>query len=299
MGFHLQYSTFCCPTNTAVYREYRHGVDPISPTAYPNFPIPLRSQKPSETVSEIGFFGRIACNFWHIHHMAFSSTDNAVVKIVAIVIVAVWACAGATRLLYPGVWKWISNKVSWFFFYLCRPCRNFYNLNKSPGPDTNGLRQHYLLPVSIADNETFAKSFSEKSKPRKSEGSLRNPRHKRALSNCSTGAVNARPQNTADGDAFLERNGGRRSGRRRGGGRGGRGRVRVPRGGSFTHDTNRERHSQFDMTNPLQNEGDSMQDDTPLDSELDLEVGNGISNDDVGSLIDMSSSRTSDNLIDS
>jgi hypothetical protein len=94
-------------------------------------------------------------------------------KIVAIVVVASWACAGAIRLLYPGVWKWIVEKLA----ILWTPCNFCFHFLCPEAPvESNGLKHHYVLPMRLPseDRDSFSKSFTEaKEKRRKSEGSLR------------------------------------------------------------------------------------------------------------------------------
>lgn len=108
---------------------------------------------------------------------------ETLLKILAIIIVSSWAFAGAIRLLYPGIWKWLVEKISNIFLFLTSPC---YGLFLYFWPrlsfDSNSLKQHYILPIKVNNNgerETFSsKSFTENDKKRKSEGSLKFERRK-------------------------------------------------------------------------------------------------------------------------
>jgi hypothetical protein len=231
--------------------------------------------------------------------MKLSSTES-VLKIVAIIVVAMWACAGATRLLYPGVWKWIMDKFSRCFFCICKPCRYLIGISKPNTTDQDfvGLKQHYILPVSVGHtDDTFKKSFSDtKAKPRKSEGSLKNPQRKREMTTLSAAAARGRrlsdEAQVAGAGSFIERS---NSGPRRGGGgrgrkRGGRGRGRGRgRDGNFDYsDTTGPRISLFDGSNPLVDVGGEDEDEND-----DIEAGGGSFNEEsqpssaTGSLLEM------------
>lgn len=219
--------------------------------------------------------------------MNLSSTES-ILKIVAIVVVALWGCAGATRLLYPGVWKWITDKFSRCFLCLFRPCRYIIGVSKPTTTDQDfvGLKQHYILPVSVGDgDEAFQKSFSDKPKPRKSEGSLKNPQRKREMTNLAVSEDTRGRRLTNEAQiprtgSFIDRStsGPRRvvgRGRKRGGrGRGGKGRGRS-RDGNFDYsDTERGRNSLFDGTNPLV-DGSADDDDECVGSPEDDDVETG------------------------
>mmetsp|Transcript_25064 Transcript_25064/g.36973 ORF Transcript_25064/g.36973 Transcript_25064/m.36973 type:complete len:263 (+) Transcript_25064:160-948(+) len=122
-------------------------------------------------------------------------TIEYVLKIVAITIVAVWACAGATRLLYPAIWKWIVERLTEVWNILICPCKTAYGILYPPTTniDVVGLKQHYILPMSFpnsnGERDTFTKSFSVK--PRKSEGSLKSVKRRKERLLSQSGSVNS------------------------------------------------------------------------------------------------------------
>lgn len=109
-------------------------------------------------------------------------STETLLKILAIIIVASWACAGATRLLYPGVWKWISEKFTEIWLFFTSPCFHLFTYFwPRLSYENTGLKQHYILPIKTidGDRESFtAKSFTDSDKKRKSEGSLKFERRK-------------------------------------------------------------------------------------------------------------------------
>lgn len=201
------------------------------------------------------------------------------VKIIAVVIVASWACAGAIRLLYPGVWKWFIEKIS----IIWRPCSLCYHhLFPEAYLEQNQLKHHYVLPMSISDGdrESFSKSFSENTRRRKSEGSLRLERRNTELNleiptlqsaeslNIDPETPNSSQSETKNLGQSKTKKEGRRRGQGwvRGGSGGGRGRIgrgRLTRESGFDYPFNHPNYdfpppdrirgpSQFDILNPLQ-----------------------------------------------
>jgi hypothetical protein len=201
-------------------------------------------------------------------------------KIFAIVVVASWACAGAIRLLYPGVWKWMVDKIAILF----KPCTFCYHFLWPELPvESNGLKHHYVLPINFPneDHDSFSKSFSETGKRRKSEGSLRFERRPTELNVTIPNTVSTNPR-TVDIEAPTSpqnetRNRSqsktKKEGRRRGpgwvrgSGRGIRGRGRFARESGFDYPFSQPNYdfppdtaappdrvrgpSEFDILNPL------------------------------------------------
>lgn len=203
------------------------------------------------------------------------------IKIVAIIVVASWACAGAIRLLYPGVWKWIMEKLS----FLWRPCSFCYHyLFPEAFVEQSSLKRHYILPISFPsdDRESFSQSFAENGRRRKSEGSLRLERRNTELNVAIPTLHSTESQNidvqTPKSSQIETRNRSqsktKKEGRRRGQGwgRGGLGRGRSGRGrfareSGFDYPFNQPNYdyppdtvphervrgpSEFDILNPLQ-----------------------------------------------
>lgn len=131
---------------------------------------------------------------------------ETLLKILAIVIVASWAFAGLIRLLYPGVWKWIVDKISEIILILFSPCIGLFSYfwPRLSFENSSGLKQHYILPIKTfdGDRESFSpKSFTENDKRRKSEGSLkferRKTQHNISLEPINTSDININTNNIA------------------------------------------------------------------------------------------------------
>jgi hypothetical protein len=211
-----------------------------------------------------------------VEYFAMAQLPTAL-KIAAIIIVASWACAGAIRLLYPGVWKWIIQKLGVFL----KPCNFcFYYIWPEEMTDSSRFKQPYILPMSFpnGDHESFSKSFSDPGRRRKSEGSLRLERRKTELNVTIPNVPSTDTQNETPETPTESRNRSqsktKKEGRRRGQGWGrggpgrGRGRGRAVRESGFvdypfsqpnydyppdTVPPDRVRGpSEFDILNPLQ-----------------------------------------------